>query len=581
VCIALLGSALALTAVGPHIVFDDYVLGLVARAEPAIPGLKQGRFDLFTFTTGSSSDNQALMDQGVMLPWWTDPQLAVGFFRPLSSLFHRLDYHLWPGAPKLMHLHTLVWLALLLAAAGRCYRRLESAPLLAGLATLLFAIDDTHAPTVAWLSNRNALIAATFSILAISAHDRARREGHGPSAGLGALYFLLALAAGEFGVAALGYLVAHALWLDPAPPARRLRGLLPYGAVLALWASIYASSGAAVRGSGSYASPLLEPLRFLSQFPARADCLLAAALGPLPSDLLFLGRPEHAMLWIVLGGLVLCVSAYAIFPELRRDRIARFWITGATLSVLPVTASFTGDRLLLLVSFGAMGLVARIIAPLFLAHELQSRRRRTLAFAFAGWHLGCAPLLLPLRAAQMQIAGRALDKANADWPAAAPNLGQTTVVIVNAPMDVFASYFQAERAWKRLSRPRHLHWLTSAGSPLHVTRTGARSLSVEREHGFLSTPLERHYRAQLDGLGPKSKVTLAEMRVQVERQTPDGRPLTVSLHFRDALESTSYLFLAWKRDRYQALTLPELGQSLHFPAEEQGPISLSSAWEML
>lgn len=156
--IPLAGTAVALTAVGPHCVFDDYVLGLIARAEPAIAGLKQDRFDLFTFTTGLASDNRALMDQGVMLPWWSDQTLQVAFFRPLSSLFHRLDYLLWPASPKLMYLHSLAWLGLLLGAAAGCYRRLESSPLLAGLAALLLAVDDTHGAS----AGESALLARQY-----------------------------------------------------------------------------------------------------------------------------------------------------------------------------------------------------------------------------------------------------------------------------------------------------------------------------------------------------------------------------------------------------------------------------------
>src|SRR5688500_3133593 len=80
-CVAIAGSLLVLTAVGPHWVLDDYVLGLNARNEPEIAGLRQGAFDLFTFTTGVPSDNRALMSAGVMLPWWSDESLHVAFFR--------------------------------------------------------------------------------------------------------------------------------------------------------------------------------------------------------------------------------------------------------------------------------------------------------------------------------------------------------------------------------------------------------------------------------------------------------------------------------------------------------------------
>jgi hypothetical protein len=159
------------------------------------------------------------------------------------------------------------------------------------------------------------------------------------------------------------------------------------------------------------------------------------------------------------------------------------------------------------------------------------------------------------------------------------NLGERTVVIVNAPIDLFASYLQLERAWKRAPRPRHLYWLTSAGSELLVTRSGARSLTVERENGFLSTPLEQHYRSRVDSLPRSAKVELSRMSVEVERVTPDGRPLSVTFRFGEALESSSYLFLAWQRQSYQPFALPELGHSVRFPAQDLGEILARTALE--
>ena len=128
----LLGSLLVFTAVGRHIVLDDYVLLLQARGEPALEGLPQARWDLFAFTTGDHASNQQLIEQGVMLPWWSDAKLKVAFFRPLSSLTHRLDYALFPDAPRLMYLHSIAWLFFALHLVARLYRRLEVSPAWAG-----------------------------------------------------------------------------------------------------------------------------------------------------------------------------------------------------------------------------------------------------------------------------------------------------------------------------------------------------------------------------------------------------------------------------------------------------------------
>ena len=115
-----------------------------------------------------------------------------------------------------MHLESVVLYGVLVLVLARLYRRFFTAPV-AMLATLLFALDETHAFPVGWLANRNALFATIFGVLAIHAHDRWRRDGWRAGAWLGPLAFAAALLSAEFGLCALGYLVAYAWFLDPSP----------------------------------------------------------------------------------------------------------------------------------------------------------------------------------------------------------------------------------------------------------------------------------------------------------------------------------------------------------------------------
>lgn len=573
----LLTALLCSGAVGSRYVFDDYVLGLVARGAP-IDGLPSGRWDLFCFTTGAPAVNHKLMAQGLLLPWWSDERLKIAFYRPLSSLLHRLDYALWPNSPRCMYLHSLVWLGLLVALATCLYRRLEASRWVAGLAALLYAIDDGHGAVVAWLSNRNALIGSVFGLLSLLAHDLWRKHGHQGAAWLAAASLLLALSAGELAIGVLAYLVSYSLFLDRARPWRRVLALVPYAVVVAGWSVVHVHSGAGVRASGSYVSPWLEPARFAGVAPIRIAALLASTLGPVPAEALLLGRPEHLVYWAVIVGLVLTMAACAIWPLLRRDGTARFWMLGLLLSLIPVAASFPSDRLTLLASLGGMGVVARIVAPVFAASSAPGigKRRMTLSVAFAIVHLALAPLSLPLRAAQMQLVGRALETGTRRFDDIS-QLEQRTVVILNAPLDAFASYIQAERAWHRLPRPQHLYWLTSAGSSIVVTRSDPSTLLVERDAGFFSSALERHYRDPPDTLARGEQVGFGPVLATVLGVTSDGRPRVVSFRFAEPLESSSYVFLLWKDGEYRSLSLATLAQPLQFPPEDLGRILLHTA----
>src|SRR4051812_32125488 len=83
--ILVLATLLAASSLGGGRTLDDWVLAVIARGEGAAFGLSRKPWDCFTFTTGDVASNLRLMDRGVLLPWWTDPQLKLAFFRPLAA----------------------------------------------------------------------------------------------------------------------------------------------------------------------------------------------------------------------------------------------------------------------------------------------------------------------------------------------------------------------------------------------------------------------------------------------------------------------------------------------------------------
>jgi hypothetical protein len=110
-----------------------------------------------------------------------------------------------------------------------------------------------------------------------------------------------------------------------------------------------------------------------------------------------------------------------------------------------------------------------------------------------------------------------------------------------------------------------------------VTRSGPAELTLEREHGFLYTPLEQHYRSRVTSLSKGSRVELSRMAAEVRATTEDGRPAQVSFRFPVPLESLALLFLYWKDDRYLPFEPPELGRTVTLPAEDFGRILTRSA----
>src|SRR5262245_23196961 len=110
-----LGLMLVVPCLFSGFALDDYVLLEQLANRPDKRWAGSAPFDLFRWVDPAHA--HALMDGGG-LSWWMYDRALLAFMRPLSSLSHALDYALWPHSAFLMHLHSWLWFALLLAAAA-------------------------------------------------------------------------------------------------------------------------------------------------------------------------------------------------------------------------------------------------------------------------------------------------------------------------------------------------------------------------------------------------------------------------------------------------------------------------------
>jgi hypothetical protein len=228
--------------------------------------LQTGWTHLFDFASGTPAEHTELIEKGFG-PWWTTPGLRISFFRPLSCLTHALDYALWPKSAAMMHAHSILWYAALLAVLSIAFRRWLP-PLAANIAILLYAIDPAHGLPVSWLANRNALIAATFAFGALVLWDLNRRW-------LAAIALALALGSGESATAILGFFFAHWLFLKRRP----LREFAPLALVVAAWVVVYRAGNHGVIGSGVYCDPRHAPLTYAAAVFAAGRAQVGRGLG--------------------------------------------------------------------------------------------------------------------------------------------------------------------------------------------------------------------------------------------------------------------------------------------------------------
>ncbi len=561
--VIVLATLLLLPSLTTGYAVDDHLHRIVMRDDTLIAGFTPSKLDLFEFASGDPADMQQLMDRGVF-PWTTDPTLRLRFMRPLSALTHVVDDALWPEIPALAHAQNLAWFALLLVVVARLYRRVQVEPWVAGLALLLYALDDAHAPTVGWIANRQAIIAAVFGFAAVLAH-----RSRGTAAGMrvaAPLLLALSLLAGESGVASVGYLVAYAMTLDRQPD--RWRALIPHGVVVLAWGVAYVALHYGAKGSGLYVEPLADPLGFAEAAVAHLPVLVVGQFAGIWSELYAALTGTAATLFvvgcIVYGLLLLDVLKVTlkVSPE------ARFWALGMFLSLVPICGTIPADRLLIFVGVGAMGLVACFIrSPEATPGEVSKARVRRVSvtlwlYGLVLTHAVIAPLVLPIRSMTMKTVGDSMRRADDSVPTV--DIEDKTVIAINPPADTYLAFVPIMRASMGRPAPRHVRWLAVGQTDVVVTRESPDSLRVTPAGGYMAMASEQLVRDPDNRFVIGQRVALAGVTVEVVALTDDGRPASTRWTFDRPLEDPSFVWLQWSDEPigFAPYSPPALGTTM-------------------
>jgi hypothetical protein len=546
----------------PSIPTGWYLDDLVHRAQFLDVGPMTDSADMtrrmFDFISGVPADILAYKDIGV-LPWWADDELKIRFWRPLSSFTHVLDYALWPDSGILMHAHNVAWLAFLVALVAVLYRRFIAAPMVAGLATVLYALDDAHGMPAAFLANRNAIIAASFGVLSLWLHDRCRRDGWAPGAVLSPLAFLAALLGGESGIGIAPYLLGYALFIERRSGAPRFATIAPHAVVGISWLAYYGWAGYGTSGGSFYLDPVAQPAAWSRQFLIRAPLLLLGQWFVPPSSFALVWTRAQALGLAGFGVAFLALLFLFLRPLLRADATARFFLFGMLLSVVPITAGLPHDRLLFFVGIGAMPLLAMLLVRLF--DRSGTRAGRVLGWALVVVHVVvAAPLQLLMNksiAAQEPLYANPPRSLPRD-----PKLEGQRLLVVNQPNAFYGQYALLVRAFDGTPVPRSMLMLGPGTTSLALERPSADTLAIEAEKGWLASAFDNVYRDPGRPFPEGYRIHLSGVRIQVVESTPDGRPKRVEFGFARGLEDESLRWVRYEEGRYVPFDLPAVGHEV-------------------
>ncbi len=558
--VAAAGLLLTLPSLWGGLVLDDHFNRMVITQPEVYADALPGPLDTYNFFGNDPERNRQIIDRG-LVPWWTDANLSLGFWRPITSLTQWLDYKVWPNPVWAMHLHSVLWYAAVVFAATMMFRRFMGVTVAAGLAALMFAVDESHGVPVGFLANRNSVIACLFSVLALIAHDRWRRDKQGAMAFIGTLMFALALLSAEAGAAALAYLAAYALCFDHGVWHKRLTSLTPYLVVLIAWRIAWAAMGYGVSESILYTDPLSEPLTYLTWVWREAPLMIDGQfLLPGPELLVVAWAVWPGSWWLIaaLAGVI----AMAIWPMVRTDRTARFFAIGTLLSLIPACATLPQNRNLMFVGIGACALLG-----LWLTQYMPRLSWRCTAKLAGGClvvlHLIIAPLLM-LGMARYPM-GPQPQPNPVEHPPGLDALAGRDLFIVNHPAPMVMYHTLGQRAAEGRPTPAHARVFSHAWAPVTVERLGPKELRVRCETG-LPDVFSYVIADKLDHLPVGDSLALTGVTLTVADTDDTGLPTELRCAFDRPLEDESSVWLCWRNGGFEPFTPPAVGQSVELPA---------------
>ncbi len=586
--IVLAGVANNARSLGWGFQYDDFVHQAVLRGLVHSDHLRP--WSLYDFGVRPLHDSP--FAQRGFLPWWTDPEFKVRFFRPVTSVSIFVDYMVWRDWAPGYHITSLTLFGALLALTYRLYRNL-GVPAPAALWSLAFlAFEDSAVVPVGWIANRNTLLAALFVVATILMIHRYRRSANRWYLFAAVACFALACGSKESGLVAMP-IVALYLFLFDGPSATGAR-LVPSETALAacrrtarspvLWgfavlACVYVAgyvlAGYGTR-AGQYATPWLDTGEYLYRLAVLVPLGLANLLLGLPTDILF-GRPQWIAPAVGIAVPLLLAVLVIVARALRGSRPAAFAIGWALLSFPPEAGVDLFDRLFLGAGVGTallMGLFVGSLLPL--RERIASRRYASLALG-AFFILSDTALSIVGTAAR-SIAWNAL--AASDRSAAAnaeldrpPPPGQTAI-LVNGPSSMLGWSFLPTWSVLHADSTTRAFALQFGRRPLVWTRDGDRTMTLTSESSpFLSEHFERLFFGRQPMPSAGTTYETAECTATVMATEPGG-VRTVRFEFQKSLDDPLYRFLAWQDGRLARMVPPAVGATIRLPAvPKQHPVA--------
>lgn len=572
-----IGVLFTLPALTVGFVHDDLLHRLAL--EDGIPEYALGPHELYDFTGEDVATVPRMIELGY-LPWFTDPELRLRFFRPISSLLLALDSALFGRDAVLAHAHSLLWFLLMAIVVASIHRRALS-PVAATVASAIYAVAGAHAMTTGWLAARHTLVGACFGAICVWAHLRWRDGGWRSGAIVAPLALVLGMLSSETALGAVVFVLLYELIVRREDVARRALAALPVFALGLAHLVFYALAGYGTKNSGAYISPFHEPLAFAEAIVTRGPLLVAEMFGAFPVLAAAIDPAMGAPVGIY-GALVCAMCAFVLWrarAELDVDEGRRLlWLgTASIVCLAPMVGGVLGPRLLPLALVGSSAIVGATIVVAWRSARSRASLGSRLALrapviALVLLHFVLSPLVrasLPAFLDTMSEGERDL-AVRADLSACADGAHAYLLTGADPSISLYAAQsllFYERHEVTRLAQPRVLS-MVAAGQELTVRDDDTFELAVLRDGPREASMFERVYRA--DPLAPGDRVVAGELGASVI-EVDGGFPTKVSFDVEGGLANVC--FLVWRDGRLQSMPPPDPGEPRTI-VHELGPMGM-------
>ncbi|MHC4215541.1 MAG: protein kinase family protein [Planctomycetota bacterium] len=467
----------------------------------------------------------------------------------------------------MMHLQSILWYGAWTLCVTLLYRRLIPTAWIAGLAGLIFAIDQAHSLPACWIAARTTVIAGFFAVVCLLLHDTARNRAAWPCSLLAAVAFALALLSKEAAIATCAYLLAYALLMDSGSIRSRLLTMAPYGVIVMIWQLAYRILGFGISSSELYVDPAGSPLRALKIIFERGPILLFGQWGFPPPETVWLLTPLARQIFWVVAILWLAALFYILVPPLKDQPAARYFFLGMLIATVPACMGMISGRMLEYVGIGGSALLAILLYALLNKHY-SSRHAldRCLCRIFLPVLLVIHLIFAPIGFIVTHWTFRkplTMRQETLTQAARIPQLAGKTVLLLNPPHASYASYLQIHRALAGKALPAHV-WALAPGrfehtrQTVHIKRLDLYRLQIKVQNGI---PIQLE-RGRNQPLCIGDRIDLDGMTVTVSDIDSAGLPKTMVFTFPVPLESPSIVWLEILGKELSPWSPPRIGETI-------------------